>query len=145
MKKILFIICLLLLITGCSNGKFNLESKYYEESKIIDTTPSVITELETNKESFAVFVYLNGCSSCSEFNEVLKDFINDNRMTFYKLEINDIEKTKINGLVKYAPSLVLYKNGEVVSYLNAESNDDLTYYKSSEKLKLWLEKYINLK
>jgi len=151
MKKVLRLLLVLTLVITCiaCNKKvepFDLKDEYYEESIITDLEYEDFEKLLSDKESFVAFIYLPGCSSCAEFRETLDEFQKDNKLTIYSLQIkyaqqNDTLKEKI----KYAPSFVVYKDGELVSYLDSESNDDMKYYQSADEFKNWLTKYINLK
>ena len=45
--------------------------------------------------------------------------------------------------VLYAPSLIIIKKGEIIDYLDANSDEDLDKYQDVKKLELWLDNYIN--
>ena len=79
-----------------------------------------------------------------DFEKVLTEFTKDNNLTVFRININDIEGTKIEEKIKYTPSLVIYKKGALYKYLDANSDDDTEYYKSTDSLKKWLDKYITL-
>ncbi len=61
----------------------------------------------------------------------------------YSISILDVDGTEAEEL-EYAPSFILYKNGKVVDMLDPASDEDTAYFKSSDKLKEWLEEYIYL-
>ena len=54
-----------------------------------------------------------------------------------------MKKTFIYDDVKLAPSVILIKEGKIVTYLNTESNDDLPKYKDADEFEKWLTSYIN--
>ncbi len=152
MKKYCKILLLLLAITLCIACKkeekiepFDLKESYYQESKMDELDLDNLKKLINDKESFGVFVYLPGCTSCAAFSEVLNDFQKNNTISFYKIEIKYAKETEIGEKIKYAPSFVIFKEGKVVAYLDAESDEDLSYYKTVDGFKEWLTKYINLK
>ena len=142
MKKILLTIFLLVLITGCTKEKFTLEDKYYNNSSFEEITKDELKELEDNKESFLIMVYTTGCFSCMDFEKVLTEFTQEYNIQIFNININAIDDTKLSNKIKYTPTLVIYKEGKVYKYLDAESDDDTKYYKSTENLKEWLDKYI---
>ena len=146
MKKILLIILSLLVLVGCNkdNKPFSLDSEYYNDGKIIDIDSNGIKKLEKEKKSFAVFVNLKGCTSCIEFKKVLDQFMDEYKIDFYSLSVNDIEGTCIDDCVKYSPSVVIYHKGKVVASLDAIKNEDLPYYESVEGFKSWFNKYVIL-
>ena len=61
------------------------------------------------------------------------------------MNASEMKKTEISEYIKYSPSIVIYNKGKIVSYLDAESNDDKKYYESMEGLYEWFTKYVILK
>lgn len=144
MKKVLYILLVVILLTGCNKEKFSLEDKYYNNISFEEIDKNKLNELEDAGESFLVMVYTSGCFSCMDFEKVLTEFTKENNLTIFRININDIEKTKIEDKVKYTPSLVIYKKGNLYKYLDANSDKDTEYYKSTSSLNKWLDKYIVL-
>ena len=144
MKKIMLILFSCLMLTACTEKKFYLEDKYYQSNKLIEPTVEEVNELFNNKESFAAFVYTPGCISCAEFEKVTNEFRETNNIIFYHISSEVAKQTKIHDKVVYSPSAILVNNGEIITYLDATSDEDLKYYKTSENFKLWLEQYIEI-
>ena len=144
MKKIIFILLFLVLLTACTKEKFSLNKEYYNNPIFEEIDSTTLKELEKDKQSFLVMVYTAGCISCMDFEKVLTEFTTETNLQIFRFNITDIDGTKLAGKIKYTPTLAIYKEGKVYSYLNAESNDDTKYYKSNTDLKTWLEKYILL-
>ena len=63
----------------------------------------------------------------------------------YEINFKDINNTQIDDYVKYSPSLVIYDKGKLIAYMDANSDDDLQYYKSVDGIKNWVSKYVYLK
>ena len=147
MKKIVIITIMCLFILGCESSKnrFYLDNEYYGQSGIKEITSKEINELSKNKSSFAVFVYMSSCSSCSKFNQILEQFTEKYNISFYSIPVQEIKDTDICECVKYSPSITLYNKGEIVAYLDANSDRDKQYYESVNGLENWLTKYIYLK
>ena len=144
MKKILLTLFLLIILTGCTKEKFKLEDKYYNNPSFEEIDGKELTKLEDNSESFLVMVYTTGCFSCMDFEKVLTEFTEEYKLNILRINITDIKKTKLNNKIKYTPSLVIYKEGKVYKYLDADSDKDTKYYKDTKNLKEWLDKYIKL-
>lgn len=143
MKKVLLTILLMILCIGCTKQeKFSLEDKYYNNGDFVEIENDKLKELENNSESFLVMVYTTGCFSCMDFEKVLTEFTKEKKLTIYRININDIEDTKLEEKIKYTPSLVIYQKGNVYKYLDANSDKDTEYYKSTDSLLEWLDKYI---
>lgn len=142
-KKLLLFVAIVLLLVGCKQDKFYLEDEHYGNGVITDIDKKELKLLEKEKESFAVFVYLPGCSSCAEFKTVLTEFVEEKNIEFYSISIIDVEGTGVEK-VGYAPSLVLYNEGKVVDLLDSASDEDLPYFKTVSSLTEWLDEYIYL-
>lgn len=145
MKKILCIAILLIMLTACTKEKIKLNDTYYDNPSFEEVDGNTLKELEDDSESFLVMVYTTGCFSCMDFEKVLTEFTKEYKLNIFRINIENIEKTKLNNKIKYTPSLVIYKEGKVYKYLDADSDKDTKYYKSTDTLKEWLDKYIELK
>lgn len=150
MKKILltilFITCLILVV--CNNKKNNsflLEEKYYGTANFIEMDNKKLNSLIKEKESFVIFIYQPLCTTSYEFNKVLTEFLDNYQMSFYKIAFSDIKDTSLGNYVKYYPSLVIYQNGEIVDYLEADKDEDLEYYKNVKGFEEWFKKYVTIK
>ena len=106
-----------------------------------------LNELENNKQTFPLFVFLSGCPTCAGFVPLVKEFASDNNVKMYSIDLNDIwgSTNSITDRIKYAPSLFIYKDGEVIAYLDPSSDDDTVYYKEYDKLSTWINEAIDLK
>lgn len=146
MKKPLLIIIMCLSLIGCKQKeeKFYLDDEYYQSNELINTDSTKINELVKNKKSFGVILYTPGCTSCVKFEALMETFRQEKNISFYNLNAEEMQKTIINDYVKYTPSIILFNKGEVVSYLDAASDDDLKYYETIENFTEWISKYLIL-
>ena len=143
---ILIILVSLLILNSNKKAKpIDIEEKYYNTNELIDINKKELEKLEKDKESFVLFIYLPGCTSCAAFSEVLKEFQEKNNITIYKTEIKYAKDTSIGKKVKYAPSFVVYKEGKYISYLDPTKDQDLPYYEDVYKFTKWFKKYVNIK
>ena len=130
------------IITAISDGTAIITVQNADSSVHSEITVNELKKLEEEEKSFAVFVYLPGCTSCAEFRTVLEQFVEDNNLEVYTISILDTENTSISEVVEYAPSLVLYNKGEMVDYLDSTSDKDKPALTSVDGLNNWLEEYI---
>ena len=142
MKKILLILILSIFLVGCTNT-YKLESNMYE-SNIIVIDNEELLEMEKDK-NFILLVSQVGCSLSNDFDEVVTNISNEKDITIYKVMFSNIEGTKLSKKIKYYPSLVIYKDGNIKDYLKSNKEKDLDYYKSKDKLIKRIEKRIILK
>lgn len=148
MKKLLLLF-LLIMVTGCSNNKINqnddikrfyLNDKYYNEGNYIKIDNNDLKKLEN--ESYVLFTYNGYCSMTSSCEEIFKEFMEKYKIDFLSMHFEDFKKTKLYDKVKYAPSVILVENGKIKAYLDANEDDDLEYYRDSNKFANWMNNYV---
>lgn len=145
-KLVLLLIMACLLITGCKKeeSKFSFDEKYYHKSEFIELEKENLNKLIKDKESFGIFIYQPLCSNSYEFNKVLTEFSKKYQISFYKMSYSNMKETKLGDSIKYYPSLVIFKDGKMIDFLDANSNEDINYYKTLRGLKKWFSKYVNI-
>ena len=148
MKKIYLLIIFLTAITlgGCFNQKYDgkkfyLEDKYYGKSDFIKVDK--ISDIKN--ESYILFTYNSYCNLAKPCEETFKEFMKKYNIAFISIPYVDFKNTDIYKTVKYAPSVVIIKEGNVVEYLDANFDEDLEKYQEIDKFEKWLKKYINIK
>jgi hypothetical protein len=70
--------------------------------------------------------------------------VHDDGYTFYGLKGDEFKNSMASETIKYLPSAAVINRGEIVDYLDAESDEDIPYYQGADSLREWLQKYINL-
>lgn len=142
MKKFIIII-MCLFLTACTNySKFSIEKEYYKESKFINVKSEDIEKLKENKKSFIVFTYNNYCILETPCDEVFKKVMDKYSLSFLYLPYEEMKNTFIYNEVKMAPSVILIKEGKIVAYLDAESDEDLPKYQDVDEFDKWLNSFI---
>ena len=141
-RLIVIVIILIMFVTGCSTT-FSLEEKYYSESNLVEIDPSKFKTLLEDKESFGIFIYDASCISSSEFNKVLLEFSNKYKIYLYKISFQNMKETSLSEKVKFCPSFAIYKNGKLIDYLDASSDEDTDIYKSVDNFSNWFFGYVN--
>ena len=103
--------------------------------------------LEEEGKTFLLYVYLPGCSSCASFLPIVKEFKKANEIDMYAVALSDIfkESNSVSDRVSYTPSIFIYKDGEVLAYLDPASDADLPYYQTLEGLSGWVGQYLDVK
>lgn len=144
MKKFYLLIILMLFTCACSNSNNTLSNHYYQNEQLIEIDNEKLVELEQNKESFAVFLYTPACLTSLDFKQVVEEFLKTNNLSFYAVSKAETDNTILSQTVKYYPSVVIYDEGKITKYLQADSDEDLKYYKTAENLKDWFLKDSNI-
>ncbi|MBR3898512.1 MAG: hypothetical protein IKJ43_04475 [Bacilli bacterium] len=148
MKKILYIILIITIIFlgGCSNKKYDgkkfyIEDKYYSKNEFI----KISNLSKVKNESYILFTYNSYCNLAKPCEETFREFMKKYDIAFLSIPYEDFKKTDLYQTVKYAPSIIIVKDGTIVSYLDANSDDDLDKYQDLEVFEKWIKKYIKTK
>ena len=125
MKRIGWILAALLIISGCTVKETVKPAK----GKIKEVHAAEVLKQLDQKESMLLVIGTSTCGSCIEFDDVLKDYIQDHKITFASLKTDD-EPTIKNaegqevrqdyldlqeriGKITVTPTIVLIVDGEV--------------------------------
>lgn len=151
MKRVLIFALLVIgcLLVGCKEQeKFYLNDEFYElENKgITEVDIEEVNSRINNKDNFLLYIFLVGCTTCDELRKILDDYLEDTNLEILSLPYDSMEKgSTLKKTVKYSPSVVIFKNGKIVDFLDTSSDDDTECFRSLEAFKAWLESYIELK
>lgn len=141
---ILIIAIILIILYKNKDKQIYLENVYYSSKGIMDITKEDLKNLIDGKESFALLVYQPLCEASASFEEVVNEFLNETPITIYKISFQELEDSQLCKEIEHYPSFVIYDSGKVLSYLDANSNEDTTYYKSKDEFTNWFSKYVKL-
>ncbi len=133
------------LVFKTKNVVFYLEEKYYGESVFNEIKSKEFKSLVDKDESFAIFIHHSFCSTSYEFNKVLAKYAEKNKISFYKMSFEEMKKTSMYKKIKYYPSFAIFKDGKMIDFLDAESDEDLKRYKEEDEFHKWFSKYIKFK
>ena len=68
----------------------------------------------------------------------------DNNIKFLSIPFEEFKNTYLYDTIKYGPSIVIVKKGKIITYLDANDNEDLEKYQDVSKFKDWISEYIYL-
>ena len=142
---ILVIVAIVLFFLLENNNKiFSLESKYYNTGERIEITISDLEKLIDDKESFVVFVSQDMCITSSNFAVVINEFLEKYPIIIYEINYSELKTSNLGDFLEYYPSFVIYKNGSLVDFLDANADEDTNYYKSASDFESWFTSYVSL-
>ena len=145
-KNLLGIVLLivLILLSGCSKKEeiIKLSEEYYKEESgsLVEITSS---ELPTNK-NYILFTYNNYCNFPLPCDEVFKSFVEKENIDILAIPFIEFKKTDLYKTVKYAPSVIIVKDKEVITYLDANSDNDTNKYQDVEEFTNWIKQYVEI-
>lgn len=140
MKKyiIIAIVITLTLIIALKPDKIYLTDKYYNEGKFVEDI-----DISTIKsENYILYTYNPYCSFETPCEDVFKSFMEKNKIDIVSLPFSKFKNTYLYHKIKYAPSIIIVKNGKVVAYLDANSDKDTQKYQDEKIFETWIKKYI---
>ncbi len=122
--------------------KFGLTDKYYGNGEFVKVDASALNELD--KESFLLYTYNNFCIFKIPCDEIFQEAMTEKKIDIISIPFSEFKQTKYYKTVKLAPSVMIIKNGEIVKFLDAESDEDFNRYQDKDEFIKWLDKYIYL-
>ena len=130
MKKLLVILTLLILLTGCSKGR------------IVEKTAPEIIKMFDDGESFVMYAGTSTCETCKEFKDILGQVLNDYDLTVYYVAADDYEDEDVKNMIynylyklQWTPTVYVVKDGKV-AHLNENEDNSLM---SISSLTRWLK------
>lgn len=161
MKKIWAVIAALVVLAGVGLGgfwllgrdeapqeeigqKFGLSEEIWGQGGFQDITAAEFKDLVVARKSFVVVLHMMVCPAEFPVTSIAKQLAHDDGLVIYGLAEEEFRQTALAEKIKYLPSVAIYHEGELVAYLDAESDADLLYYQTVEGLRKWLGRYVEL-
>ena len=124
--------------TAASEGSFRPGFESLDEEGL--------KKLIEQKETFALFVYLPACPSCAAVTPVVKEVADSDQIRFYEISLSQLsDDSEITKKVKYTPSVVIFKDGELAAFLDSSKDEDFEPFTKAEALSKWMGNYVEMK
>lgn len=120
----------------------HLDEQYYGSAALDSISATELQRFVNEKKSFAVFVSQPSCRASADFEKVLQSFIAEVPMRFYEIAFSDLKELSFASEVRFYPSFLIFKQGKLVDFLEADNDDDASAYTSLDGFKAWLSKQI---
>ena len=148
MKKLLIVLLISLTLTGCVNSKkqhdgkdrIYLSDKYYNVGEFIPVDNNSLEKL--NKENYILFTYNPYCNLPISCEKIFEEFMKKYNIDFVSIPFDKFKETNYYEKIKYAPSVIIIKEGEIIDYLDANSDDDFKKYQEVKEFEKWLDNYV---
>lgn len=118
--------------------KFRLSEEYYGQGELKEISAEKFSELITERQSFVVVAKMTICPAEFPITDVAKRLAHEQGVTILALTETQFRETELAEKIKYLPSAAIYHDGELVDFLDAESDEDLKFYQNVEGLSEWL-------
>lgn len=122
--------------------KFYLEDEYYNSDGLTQVTKENVEKLLEDKKSFILFADTNFCTLGVPCKDVFKEASETKNLNILQFSFNELKETKLYDKIKYGPTVIIIKEGKVVDYLDANSEEHSTLYQNTDMFYEWLTKYI---
>lgn len=147
MKKLVLLLISIVIIAGCFNKKINqndnkeriyLSSEYYNKGEFLE-----VDNLDNlSDKTYIVFTYNNFCNMSVPCEKIFESFMEKYSIDFLKISFENFKNSPFYNEVKYAPSVIIINNEKIISYLDANKDDDLQKYQDEKEFEKWLNNYI---
>ncbi len=138
MKKLSLLLTSMFLISCGQNPstftKVSLAARYYQSPTQYDfRLAREFNDLVEDDDSFIVYIYSPTCSACVRFAPHIENFVTNNEIHIYKLNVSLLEYTSLDSVVKYIPFTLVYDKGEI-----AYQVEDPQIYKDESSFTNWV-------
>ncbi len=122
--------------------KFKIESDLYGASEMIDIQKEDYEKLINEKKSFIVMVDKPECYTTADMRARMANFPDDMQFKYYRIMWSQAKESSLHEKIKFVPSVAIVRNGIVVDFLDADSDEDTPKYNESQALQDWINDYI---
>lgn len=127
-----------------SPTKFRPDDNFYTGGQLQELSSAEFEQLIAQHASFVLIAHMEYCPAETPLTTTAEELIHQKNYGFYGLKGDEFKASSLASTIKYLPSAAIFRDGQLVSYLDAESDADIPYYQSATQLENWLNKYIEL-
>ena len=146
----LFFITFLLTITACNNtsneNKIDILTGDLTSNSFVELkSQDALDTLRETKQDFIVYAYVQGCSSCANFEIKLSQYIEDYGLTIYKINYTSVlsDSDPLKLAKGAAPAIGFYKEGKKL-YIAGYNSDTREQFVEQSKFDEMMKKHVNL-
>lgn len=150
-RRILIVLAILLtlfvvlvVLFRVKHAQFTLDPEYYGISDIQTIDAATLNQLISDQKSFGLFVSQPSCQASTDLAKYLNAFTDTYQIKFYEISFSTLRDHNIVPDLRFYPSFVLFRDGEVVDFLEADSDEDTPAYTSADGFVAWFSEYIKL-
>ena len=127
-----------------SPAKFRLDDDFYTGGQLNELSSTEFEQLIAQQASFVLIAHMEYCPAETPLTTTAEELIHQKNYGLYGLKGDEFKSSSLASTIKYLPSAAIFRDGQLVAYLDAESDADIPYYQSATQLENWLNKYIEL-
>ena len=135
-----------ILFVGAASGWFSsketpvkvvLDPEYIGNFEVKSLDKTTYESLVEAKKSFIILSYLPGCTA--KLLSLTSDFASNNNITIYYMDFATLKTTPLHDQVKYSPSVIIIKEGEIADFLRSDKDEDTPKYNNYDDFSAWLQ------
>lgn len=138
------VVCLAVFLVFHQTPTFRLSPEYYGAAKIEDIDLEGIRSLISEKKSFAVFAHQPGCQTSAALGQITQDFSGQHSLRLYQTNFSDLKASGLVPNLRFYPTFVIFRDGEVAAFLAADSDEDVAAFSSLDGFTKWFSKYVEV-
>lgn len=147
MRKILSVIAILfiVIIAGfCSYyiffHSFKLSPEFYDNDTTSLRTVSYnqLRSLRTERKTFIVLAAQEDCRTADDLRKNLQEIVQQYGLVIFETTPTNLEESGIADDVRFYPSLLIFRDGKLKDYLDANDPADVDAYTTRDGLEQWL-------
>ncbi len=126
------------------DGRVVLSAEYRGEGGIGMITTDDLKTMAGEKKSFMLFVSQPECQAAEKLRGILQELIKEYPIQIFEVSFSERRESGLASEVRFYPSLVVYRQGQVADFLDANDSADTEAYNSLAGLKDWLTNVVIL-
>ena len=126
------------------DGRVVLGAEYRGEGGIGMITTDDLKTMAEEKKSFMLFVSQPECQAAEKLRGILQELIKEYPIQIFEVSFSELRESGLASEVRFYPSLVVYRQGQVADFLDANDSTDTEAYNSLAGLKDWLTNVVIL-
>ena len=115
-----------------------LSEEYRGEGGIGMITIDDLKTMTEDKKSFLLFVSQPECKTAEKLREILQELITEYPIQIFEVSFSELKESGLASEVRFYPSLIVYRQGKIADFLDANDSEDSEAYNSLDGLKEWL-------
>lgn len=133
---------IVLLFFAFPQKSFNLSEENYGTPEFIDIKKDDFSKLISEKKSFLLFIDQTACITADGLRDIAVRLSEEKSLKIYHIMWQEARDTTLHEKIRYYPSFAVIREGNLVDWLDADSDEDIDRYKEYHSLLSWLDSYI---
>ncbi len=124
--------------------KFKLSEDVGKAGQLTEITASEFEKMIATRRNFIVVAHMVVCPAEFPLLDTARQYVKEAGVPVYGMVEDEFKKTAMAEVVRFLPSAVIYREGKMVDYLDAEADEDVRFYGSAQDFGEWVEKWVEL-